>query len=79
MKKIALLVGCIFASFNELNCRPKKLSNKILVVKGGLGSARAIEGGSGHLPELMRTNEPFSGPVPPFVIWTVAGRSSWEE
>lgn len=32
VKKIFLLFGWIFASFKELNCRPKKLSRRTVVL-----------------------------------------------
>lgn len=75
--KKSLPLGCILISFKELNCRPKKLSNRTVVLCGGFGLTSTIEGGRGPRPEVMRSRLPRKGPVPPFVIWTVGGRSSY--
>ena len=73
VKKRAPEVGWILMSFNELNCRPRKLSSSTVTLFE-LGSTSATEGGSGPRPEVMRTRLPSSGPVSPLVIWILSGR-----
>ena len=68
VKKILRLVGWIFASFRELNCRPKKLSSMTVALYGGLGLTKASDGGNGPRPEVTSSRFPWNGPVPPFVI-----------
>ena len=44
---------------------------------GDEGFTSAIEGGREPLPEFMSNNDPLKGPVPPFVIWIVSGKSKY--
>ena len=73
VKKRAPEVGWILTSFNELNCRPKKLSRSTVTLFE-FGSTSATEGGSSPRPEVTRTRLPSNGPVPPLVICILSGR-----
>lgn len=79
VKNIFPLVGCTFTSFKELNCRPKKLSKRTVVLCGGDGFTRTTDGGRVPRPDVVRMRLPLKGPVPPFVIWIVSGRSSYKD
>lgn len=68
VKKSAPVVGWILMSFSELNCLPKKLSKSTVTLWGAFGLTSAMDGGNGPRPEVIRTREDLSGPVPPFVI-----------
>ena len=76
VKKRAPEVGWILMSFNELNCRPKKLSRSTVTLFR-LGSTSAMEGGSGPRPEVTRMRLPSNGPVPPLVIWILSLNRTW--
>ena len=69
VKKIFLLVGWILTSFRLLNCLPKKLSRRTVVLKGACGLTRTRLGGRGPRPDVMRRSSERKF-VAPFVIWT---------
>ena len=48
-----------------------------MTLLGDLGLTSAMEGGSESSPEVTRTREEWYGPVPPFVVWILSGRSIW--
>ena len=75
VKNIAPDTGCILTSSNELNIRPKKLSNKTVALYGGLGFKRTIDDGSCSLPNVANTRDDWGpkGPAPPTTCTTVSG------
>ena len=66
--------GSILTSLSELNCRPKKLSSRTVVLYGGFGFTRTTEGGKRARPDVTKRRFPLYGPVPPLVICTVSER-----
>lgn len=70
-------LGWILRSFIESNWRPKKLSSSVVALLGAFGLRSTRAEGKFPRPRVASRIDPFTGPVPPFVICTVSGRSSY--